>query len=67
MVDKYIELQAKEEDLDRQIDEAEAERSDIAAHMVDLQARLNEASEKKAKLMEEKKRVRGLLYDLEMR
>ncbi|KAF2819210.1 hypothetical protein CC86DRAFT_472346 [Ophiobolus disseminans] len=54
MIDKYITLQAKEEDLDRQIAEAEADRADVAAQMLALQARLNEASDKKAKLTDEK-------------
>jgi hypothetical protein len=59
MMDKYITLQVQEEELDSRICTAESERSDIAAQIVGLQARLNEAEENKAELMREKHNVRS--------
>lgn len=59
MVDKYIALQAQEEDLDRKINGAEEERSDIAAQIVGLQARLEEAEDNKAGLMDKKDRIKA--------
>jgi hypothetical protein len=59
MVDEYIVLQAREEDLDRKIEEAETERSDAAAQMVGLQVKLDDASNKKWTLMEDKDQVKA--------
>ena len=58
MVDKYVALQAQEEDLDRRINDAEGERSDIAAQIVGFQKRLRQAENNKAELMEEKDRIK---------
>jgi chromosome segregation ATPase len=52
MVDEYIALQNEEEELDRKIGEAETERADY-------QSRLNKAIDQKAKLMEEKEKVKA--------
>jgi chromosome segregation ATPase len=59
MVDKYISLQEQEEKLDRRINDAEDERSDIAARIVGLQARLEEAEDHKAALMDEKDKTKA--------
>jgi chromosome segregation ATPase len=59
MMDKYIALQVQEEELDSKICDAESERSDIAAQIVGLQARLNEAEENKSELMREKHNIRA--------
>jgi chromosome segregation ATPase len=58
-MDKYIALQAQEEELDSGICDAENERSDIAAQIVGLQARLNEAEETKSELMRETHNIRA--------
>jgi hypothetical protein len=58
MMDKYIALQAQEEDLDSRICTSESERSDIAAQIVGLEARLDDAEGNKAELMREKHNVR---------
>jgi chromosome segregation ATPase len=58
-MDKYIALQAQEEELDSRICDAESERSDIAAQIVGLQARLSEAEERKSELMREKHNIRA--------
>tara|TARA_R110002003_G_scaffold48_18_gene4087 strand:+ start:41744 stop:42022 length:279 start_codon:yes stop_codon:yes gene_type:complete len=59
MVDKYIALQTKEEELDRQLDETETERSDIAAQLVGIKNQLQTVDEKMSTLMEEKERIRA--------
>ncbi|KAH7074489.1 hypothetical protein BKA63DRAFT_595992 [Paraphoma chrysanthemicola] len=59
MVDKYITFQAEEEELDRQIDDAENERSEIAAQLVGIKSRLQEVSEKKSTLLVEKERIKA--------
>jgi hypothetical protein len=59
IMDKYIALQAQEEELDSGICDAENERSDIAAQIVGLQARLNEAEETKSELMRETHNTRA--------
>ncbi|KAH7087471.1 hypothetical protein FB567DRAFT_628429 [Paraphoma chrysanthemicola] len=59
MVKKYITFQAEEEELDRQIDEAENERSEIAAQLVGIKSRLDEVNEKKSTLLVEKERVKA--------
>jgi hypothetical protein len=59
MMDKYIALQAQEEDLDSRICTSESERSDIAAQIIGLRARLDEVEGNKAELMREKHNVRS--------
>ncbi|KAF1915652.1 hypothetical protein BDU57DRAFT_499918 [Ampelomyces quisqualis] len=59
LVDKYIEFQAEEEDLDQKIAQSEEERSNLAAQMVGLQARLDATTDHKSALMEEKYRIKA--------
>jgi hypothetical protein len=59
MMDKYIALQAQEEDLDSRICTSESGRSEIAAQIVGIQACLDEAEGNKAELMLEKHNVRS--------
>lgn len=65
MVDKYVALQAQEEDLDHRINDAEGERSDIAAQIVGFQKRLREAENNKATLMEEKDKIKTEKKDVQ--
>jgi hypothetical protein len=65
MVDKYVALQAQEEDLDRRINDAEGERSEIAAQIVGFQARLRQAENNKAALMEEKDNIKTEKKDVQ--
>jgi septal ring factor EnvC (AmiA/AmiB activator) len=58
-VDKYIVLQTEEEDLDRQLDETETERSDIAAKLSGIKNQLQAVEEMMSTLMEEKERIRA--------
>lgn len=58
MVNDYIKLQADEEALDRHIAQAEAERSDIARQISELEAGMEDATETKATLMENKERIK---------
>ncbi|KAH3940584.1 hypothetical protein HBH70_025820 [Parastagonospora nodorum] len=65
MVDKYVALQAQEEDLDRRINDAEGERSEIAAQIVGFQARLRQTENNKAALMEEKDDIKTEKKDVQ--
>jgi chromosome segregation ATPase len=59
LVDKYIALQTEEEELDEKIAHSKEERSNIAAQIVDLQARLNATTDDKSTLMEWKDKIRA--------
>jgi hypothetical protein len=57
-MERYIALQLQEEELDHKIREVEDQRSEAAAEMVGLQARLDEVSDKKWNLMDEKDKTK---------
>jgi predicted nuclease with TOPRIM domain len=59
MMDQYISLKAREEELDAKISDMETERTNIADQIAELQANMNAIIDRKEDLEREQARVRA--------
>ncbi|KAL1793675.1 hypothetical protein ACET3X_008657 [Alternaria dauci] len=67
MMDQYIELKTREEELDSKINDLETARANIADQVTQLQADMNAIDDRKEDLKQEKARMRADMKKLQIR